>query len=78
MFCNAFKETLLLRRRERETYEKGGERERGKKGDQKQKTGGHFVSLLCLGFFPFFFSLFFWEGQKGGGGGGCLSFVTHL
>ena len=72
-FCNknvlqrVQRDFTIKKKKKRETYEKGGERERGKKGDQKQKTGGHFVSLLCLGFIPFFFSLFFWEGQKGGG-----------
>ena len=65
MFCNAFKETLLLRRRERDLWKGGREREREKR--RPTKNGGHLCVLLCLGFIPFFFLSFFGRGKRGGG-----------
>ena len=73
MFCNAFKETLL-KKKKRERPMKRGEREREGKKETNKKRGDTCV-LLCLGFIPFFFLSFFGRGKRGGG---CLSFVTHL
>ena len=54
-------------KKKRERPMKRGEREReGKKETNKKR--GTLVSLLCLGFFPFFFLSFFGRGKRGGGG----------
>ena len=58
---------FTIKKKKRERPMKRGEREReGKKETNKKR--GTLVSLLCLGFFPFFFLSFFGRGKRGGGG----------
>ena len=60
---------FTIKKKKRERPMKRGEREReGKKETNKKR--GTLVSLLCLGFFPFFFLSLFLGGAKGGAGGG--------
>ena len=84
-FCNKnvlqrVQRDFTIKKKKRERPMKRGEREREGKKETNKKRGDTCV-LLCLGFIPFFFSLFFWEGQKGGGGWMSLirdSFVNTL
>ena len=71
-FCNKnvlqrVQRDFTIKKKKRERPMKRGEREReGKKETNKKR--GTLVSLLCLGFIPFFFLSFFGRGKRGGGG----------